>query len=86
MNLAIEDQRLLEDLCGQQGVGAEKVLRLLEIVKDYEFKDRRAGVYEALREVLKSKTASKTTQARRLRLSRHGGLKVTNSTATASTG
>jgi len=53
MNLATEDQRLLEDLCQQQGVNAEKVLKLLEVVKEYEFK--RNGVYDALREVLKAK-------------------------------
>lgn len=44
MNIAIEDQRLLEDLCQKQGVSAEKVLKLLEVIKEYEFK--RNGVYE----------------------------------------
>ena len=57
MNLALEDQRLLTDLCQQQGVSAEKVLKLLETVREYEFKDRRTGVYDALREILKSKPA-----------------------------
>ena len=56
MNLATEDQRLLEDLCQQQGVSAEKVLKLLEVVKEYEFK--RNGVYDALREVLKAKSTT----------------------------
>ena len=57
MNIATEDQRLLEDLCEQQGVSAEKVLKLLEVVKEYEFKNTRTGIYDALREILKSKPA-----------------------------
>lgn len=55
MTLGKEDQRLLEELCEQHGVSTAKVLKLLETVRDYEFKDRRTGVYEALREILKSK-------------------------------
>jgi hypothetical protein len=58
MNLSEEDKRLLEELCGQQNVSADKVLKLLETVYDFEFKDRRTGVYDALREILKSKTLS----------------------------
>ena len=57
MKLSLEDQRLLEELCQQQGVSHEKVLRLLVIEQEYEFKDRRTGIYDALREVLKSKSA-----------------------------
>lgn len=55
MNLSLEDSRLLEELCEQHGVSQEKVLKLLDAVRDYEFKDRRTGVYDALREILKSK-------------------------------
>lgn len=55
MNLSTEDKRLLEDLCRQHGVSAEKVLKLLATVQDYEFKERRTGVYDALREILKTK-------------------------------
>ena len=54
MNLIVEDQLLLEELCKQHGVSADKVLKLLDTVRDYEFKDRRNGVYDALREILKS--------------------------------
>ncbi|WP_420887100.1 hypothetical protein [Candidatus Competibacter phosphatis] len=36
-------------------MSADKVLRLLDTVRDYEFKERRAGVYDALREILKAK-------------------------------
>jgi hypothetical protein len=55
MNLSSEDKQLLEELCGQQGFSKEKVLKLLETVYEYEFKDRRTGVYDALKEILKSK-------------------------------
>lgn len=55
MKPTTEDKRLLEELCQQQGVSAEKVVKLLDTVREYEFKDRRTGVYDALREILKSK-------------------------------
>lgn len=55
MNLTSEDKRLLEELCQQHGVSADKVLKLLDTVRDYEFKERRTGVYDALRGILKSK-------------------------------
>ena len=53
MNLSAEDQLLLEELCKQHGISHEKVIKLLKIVREYEFKDRRIGVFDALREVLK---------------------------------
>jgi hypothetical protein len=55
MNLSGEDRELLEELCRQNRVSSEKVLKLLDAVREYEFKDRRTGVYDALREILKSK-------------------------------
>jgi len=55
MNLSGDDKRLLEELCGQHGVSHQKVLKLLETVYEHEFKDRRTGVYDALREILKCK-------------------------------
>ena len=54
MNLSTEDKRLLEELCEQHGVNPEKVVKLLDTVRDYEFKERRTGVYDALREILKT--------------------------------
>lgn len=54
MNLSVEDKRLLEELCEQHGVSQDKVLKLLETIREYEFKDRRTGVYDALREILRS--------------------------------
>ena len=58
MKLSREDQRLLDELCRQNNVSLDKVRKLLETVYDYEFKDRRTGVYDALREILKSRPAA----------------------------
>ena len=55
MNLSREDKQLLDELCEQNGVGRDKVLKLLQTVFEYEFKDRRTGVYDALREILKTR-------------------------------
>lgn len=63
MNMTLEDSRLLDELCEQHGVSADKVLKLLDIVREYEFKDRRTGVYDALREILKSTSARVERQA-----------------------
>lgn len=57
MNLTPEDQRLLEALCREHQVSFDKVVKLLDTVRDYEFKERRIGVYDALREILNSKTS-----------------------------
>jgi hypothetical protein len=61
MKLTPDDKRLLEELCRQHGVSADKVLRLLDTVRDYEFKERRTGVYDVLREILKSKPGGATS-------------------------
>ncbi len=58
MNLSSEDKQLLDELCRQNGVSQDKVLKLLQTVYEYEFKDRRTGVYDALREILKSRPLS----------------------------
>jgi hypothetical protein len=55
MNLPPEDQQLLEELCQQHGVSAPKVLQLLKTVREYEFKDRRTGVYAALKDILNTR-------------------------------
>lgn len=55
MNLTTEDQRLLEELCQEHQVSLDKVVKLLDTVREYEFKERRTGVYDALREVMKTK-------------------------------
>ena len=54
MNLTTEDRQLLKELCEQHDVSFDKVVKLLDTVREYEFKDRRTGIYDALREVLKS--------------------------------
>ncbi|NLN59429.1 MAG: hypothetical protein GX147_01730 [Deltaproteobacteria bacterium] len=58
MKLSQEDQQLLDELCRQSNVSQAKVRKLLETVLDYEVKERRTGVYDALREVLKSRPAA----------------------------
>ncbi len=60
MNLSVEDERLLEELCEQHGVSQDKVLKLLETIREYEFKDRRTGVYDALRDILRGQHSSGT--------------------------
>jgi hypothetical protein len=57
VNLSPEDKQLLKELCQQNSVSSTKVIKLLEAVREYEFKDRRTGVYDALREILKSNSA-----------------------------
>lgn len=52
--MAQTDKELLEELCTQYNVSFTKVEKLLATVKDYQFKDRRTGVYEALKEIIKS--------------------------------
>jgi len=54
MKLSEEDQLLLDELCRQNNVNIGKVRKLLETVYEYEFKERRTGVYDALRDILKS--------------------------------
>ena len=54
MDLLPEDSRLLAELCVEHGVSHEKVLKLLDAVREYEFKGRRTGLSDALREILKS--------------------------------
>jgi hypothetical protein len=58
MKLSEEDQQLLGELCHQNNVNLAKVRKLLVTVYDYEFKERRTGVYDALREILKSRPAA----------------------------
>lgn len=48
------DQELLKELCHEYDVSYEKVKKLLATIKEYQFKERRTGVYEALKEIIKS--------------------------------
>lgn len=54
------DKELLQDLCEQYNVSLNKVEMLLATVKEYQFKDRRTGVYEALKEIIKSDLKTST--------------------------
>ena len=49
-----EDNQLLQELCAQYNVSLDNVEKLLATVKEYQFKDRRTGVYDALKEIIKS--------------------------------
>lgn len=55
MNMNEDDKKLLEELCREDGVDSEKVLKLLETVREYESKDRRNGVYDALKDILEGR-------------------------------
>ncbi len=52
--MAQTDKELLQELCTQYNVQYSKVEKLLATVKEYQFKDRRTGIYEALKEIIKS--------------------------------
>lgn len=54
MKLKDEDKQMLKELCIQFNISYEKMLRLLDTTKEYEFKERRAGIYDALKEIIKS--------------------------------
>lgn len=54
MKLKDEDKQLLKELCIQYNVSYEKMLMLLDTTKEYEFKDRRTGIYDALAEIIRS--------------------------------
>ena len=49
-----EDNDLLKSMCNQYNISFEKVEKLLATVKEYQFKDRRTGLYDALKEIIKS--------------------------------
>jgi len=48
------DQELLQNLCQEYDVSYEKIEKLLSTIKEYQFKERRIGIYEALKEIIKS--------------------------------
>lgn len=54
MKLPKEDHELLKDLCMEHKVDMRKVLALLATEREFEFKDKRHGIYDALREILKN--------------------------------
>lgn len=62
MNLSYQDKVLLATLCSEHRVSYEKVLKLLDTIQEYELKDRRTGIYDALREILKQSFDGKETR------------------------
>jgi len=57
-HLSEQDKQLLEELCTQHDVSVEKVIKLLSTVREYEFKDRRTGIYAALKKIVLEKSGS----------------------------
>jgi len=57
MKLSEQDKNMLAELCDQHDVSYNKVVKLLETIREYEFKDRRTGVYDALKDIVKSDMA-----------------------------
>lgn len=53
---------LLHELCEQYNVSFDKVEKLLATVKEYQFKDNRRGVYDALKEIIKSDLKTTTDE------------------------
>lgn len=54
MKLSNDDKEVLKDLCVQNMVSYEKVLKLLDTIQEFEFKERRTGIYDALRDIIKN--------------------------------
>lgn len=53
-----DDQNTLKNLCSEYGVEINKLLKLLSTVQEYELKDKRFGIYDALEEIIKQKDGS----------------------------
>lgn len=54
MKFKEEDIQLLKELCNQYNVSFDKMRKLLDTTKEFEFRERRAGIYDALSEIIKS--------------------------------
>jgi len=52
MKLSDDDKTLLQELCLQHQVSFDKVTKLLDTEREFEFKDRRTGIYDALRDIV----------------------------------
>jgi hypothetical protein len=48
------DRELLAGLCTKHGVKIEVVEELLKVEKEYQFRDRRHGIYDRLREAVQA--------------------------------
>lgn len=54
MKLSETDYKLLKQLCDDNNVSCDKVIKLLDIVYQNEFKNRRFGVQEELKNILRA--------------------------------
>ena len=52
MNLSEEDKKLLRELCKKHEVSYEKIMKMLSTEHDFELRERRTGIYDALREII----------------------------------
>ncbi len=57
MKLSDQDKNMLAELCDQHKISYNKVLKLLDTIREYEFKDRRTGVYDAIKDIIQSDLA-----------------------------
>ena len=54
MNLTENEKQILKELCEQHKINFEKAVMLIEKEKEFELKGRRTGVYDALKDILKT--------------------------------
>lgn len=54
MKLSNDDNNLLNELCKRNAISLEKVIKLLGVIQQYELMERRTGVYDELKAILKN--------------------------------
>ncbi len=50
-----DDLILLKDLCQKYELNFDKVEKLIEVTKEFEIKDTRNGIYNALKEIIENR-------------------------------
>ncbi len=58
MRISKGDDDILKSLCAEYQVNPDKIKQLLTTVQNYELKDKRFGIYDALEEIIKQKDGS----------------------------
>jgi hypothetical protein len=53
MRINQEDKILLGRLCSEYGIEVDKIINLLGTIQNYELKEKRHGVYDAIEEIIK---------------------------------
>ena len=61
MNSTRKDEQLLAAIYMKHNISFEKVVRLLQTVREYELTDRRTGIYDAMREIIKAEFPEKAS-------------------------